>query len=128
MQQRFARTIIRAPLRLSETLFALEQQETAKHYARIGIARAEEALRVHPENSRPAQLGAAALARIGEREQSRSWLTRAMEIDPDDNHARYNAACTYAQLGEVDRAFELLDVWIEKAASNLLLWFQTTLI
>ena len=31
-----------------------------------------------------------------------------MIIDPDDNGARYNAACTYAQLGEPDRAIDLL--------------------
>ncbi|WP_171239042.1 adenylate/guanylate cyclase domain-containing protein [Ruegeria sp. HKCCA5763] len=114
-----------APLRLSEALFSLRQLETATRYAQIGIKRAEEALRQHPENSRPAQLGAAALARIGEPDRAKSWLTRAMEIDPDDNHMRYNAACTYAQLGEIDLAFEMLDLWIDKAATNLLLWFQS---
>ncbi|SHJ19398.1 adenylate cyclase [Shimia gijangensis] len=113
-----------APLRLSEALFSLQRPETAKQYTQIGIKRAQEALKLHPENSRPAQLGAAALARIDEKAKAKAWLSRAMEIDPDDNHMRYNAACTYAQLGEIDLAFEMLNKWIEKAATNLLLWFQ----
>lgn len=113
-----------APLRLSEALFSLARPDTARQYTQIGIKRAEVALKLHPENSRPAQLGAAALARIGEPEQAKAWLRRAMEIDPDDNHMRYNAACAYAQIGEIDLAFEMLDLWIEKAATNLLLWFQ----
>lgn len=113
-----------APLRLSEALFSLQRPETAKQYTQIGIKRAQEALKLHPENSRPAQLGAAALARIDEKAKAKAWLSRAMEIDPDDNHMRYNAACTFAQLGEIDLAFEMLDKWIEKAATNLLLWFQ----
>ena len=37
-----------------------------------------------------------------------SWL-----IDPDDNNARYNAACTYAQLGEIDQAIDLLEEWVQ---------------
>ena len=33
--------------------------------AELGLKRAEEALRLHPESSRPAQLGAAVLAATG---------------------------------------------------------------
>ena len=28
-------------------------------------------------------------------------MERALAIDPDDNNGRYNAACCYAQLGEL---------------------------
>ena len=114
-----------APIRLSEALFSLQRPETARQYTQIGIKRAQEALRLHPENSRPAQLGAAAFARIGEKEKAKAWLSLAIEIDPDDNHMRYNAACTYAQLGEIDLSLDMLTLWIEKAGGNLLMWFQT---
>ena len=69
-------------------------------YARLGVKRAEEALRLHPESSKPAQQGACALAFLGERDRAKEWLARALAIDPDDNLVRYNAACTYSLLGE----------------------------
>ena len=90
-----------------------------RRYSRLGLKRAEEALRLHPESSRPAQLGACALAALGEKERAMEWLERALSIDPDDNNARYNAACTYAQLGEIDRAIDVLEVWVEDVGSEL---------
>jgi adenylate cyclase len=113
-----------APLGLAEAYIPLGRLGKVYEYAQIGLKRAEEALRLYPESSRPAQLGATMLAYLGETEKAREWLKLAMEIDADDNHMRYNAACTYARLGEVDRAFDLLEVWVENAASNLRLWFK----
>lgn len=112
-----------APFGLAESYYSLGQNGKGVKYAEIGIKRAKKALKLHPENSRPAQLGAGALAYMGKSDQARKWLAIAMEIDPEDNHMRYNAACTYAQLGEIERSFDLLEVWIESAASNLRLWF-----
>jgi adenylate cyclase len=113
-----------APLKLAETYVALGRLGKVYEYAQIGLKRAEEALRQHPENSGPAQLGASMLAYLGENERSREWLKLAMEIDPDDNHMRYNAACTYTQLGEIVRAFDLLEIWVENAGNNLRIWFR----
>ena len=76
----------------------------------LRLKRAEEALRLHPEESKPAQIGAIALASLGERDRAKEWLARALAIDPDDNIARYNAACTYSLLGEIDRAIDLLEI------------------
>ena len=49
-------------------------------------------MRLHPENSRPAQLGAPTLARLGETERAKEWLERALFLDPEDSIAAYNAA------------------------------------
>ena len=38
----------------------------------------EEALRLHPEGSRPAQLGACVLARLGDRQEAIDWIERAL--------------------------------------------------
>ena len=54
-----------APLLLHQTLRALGRDEEGKEYARMGLKRAEEALRRFPESSRPAQLGACSLASLG---------------------------------------------------------------
>ncbi|MDP9422034.1 MAG: adenylate/guanylate cyclase domain-containing protein [Pseudomonadota bacterium] len=102
-----------APLLLEQVLRGLGRTEEGIPYARMGLKRAEEALRKYPESSRPAQLGATALASLGEREEAKRWMERALAIDPDDTHIRYNAACMWAQLGEFDRAFDLLEQWAE---------------
>jgi adenylate cyclase len=60
---------------------------------------------------------------LGERRHAEEWIERAFEIDPDDNHVRYNAACVYARLGEFENAFDLLEVWVHRAARDAKLWF-----
>ena len=47
-----------------------------------------------------------------------------MIIDPNDNGARYNAACTYAQLGELDQAIDLLNDWVKDAGLEQKNWFM----
>jgi len=62
-----------APMFLSSVLQSLGRPEESARYARIGVKRAEEALRLHPEDSKPAQNGAVALAFLGERERATEW-------------------------------------------------------
>jgi adenylate cyclase len=100
-----------APFLLDQALRALGRREEGLPYAQMGLKRAEEALRKFPESSRPAQLGATTLAAMGELDQARIWMDRALAIDPDDPHIRYNAACMWAQIGDLDRAFDYLDQW-----------------
>ena len=69
-------------------------------------------------------LGAAALASLGERERAKEWLARALTMDLDDNLTRYNAACTYSPLGELDRAIDLLENWLPQVSSDMKLWFS----
>ena len=114
-----------SPLLLDSVLVALGRTDEAEHFARLGIRRAEEALRLHPENSRPAQLGAPTLARLGERERAGDWLERAMFIDPEDPIVAYNAACTYAQLGDTEKAFASLDKWAANSGSEMEMWLET---
>ena len=92
--------------------------------ARKGIALAEKELAMHPENPRPAALGAAGLLAIGETERAREWLARALAIDPDDLLTLYNAACSYAHLGEADRALDLLERFIPLANDLNRAWIK----
>ena len=92
-------------------LRSVGREEEGLSYAQMGIKRAEEALRKFPESSRPAQLGAAALAGMGKAEEAQRWMEMALAIDPDDTHIKYNAACMWAQIGEPDKAFDLLEQW-----------------
>jgi len=92
--------------------------------ARKGIALAEKELALHPENPRPAALGAAGLLAVGEMERSREWLARALAIDPDDLLTLYNASCVYAHLGEAERALDLLERFLPLANDLNRAWIK----
>jgi adenylate cyclase len=113
-----------SPILLLGILRSLGRSHEAEGYARIGLMRAEEALKLHPEDSKPAQLGATALATLGERDRAKEWLGRALAIDPDDNSTRYNAACVYALLGDTERAIDLLEVYLRQVGPDLKRWFK----
>jgi adenylate cyclase len=112
-----------APMLLQIVYRALGRFDESEKYGRLGVKRAEEQLKLHPENSRPAQLGAATLASLGEKDLALKWLERAKLIDPDDNNARYNAACTYAQIGEIDQAVDMLEEWAKHCGAEQEMWF-----
>lgn len=112
-----------APMLLQIVYRSVGRLEESEKYGRLGLKRAEEQLKLHPENSRPAQLGAATLASLGEKERALKWLERARLIDPEDNNARYNAACTYAQLGEIAQAIDMLEEWSQHCGAEQELWF-----
>lgn len=113
-----------AALLVHSLLEKLGRTEEAEKYRQLGLRRAEEALRQHPESSRPAQLGACTLASMGEREKAIDWLNHALAIDPDDPNVIYNAACVYSLLGEADQALDHLDRWVLHAGGELYGWIQ----
>jgi adenylate cyclase len=94
---------------------SLGRRQDAKNAARKGVELAERELILHPEDSRPAQLGAGAWFLLGEKARAREWTARSLTIDPDDLVAQYNAACSYSRLGDIDTALGLL----EKCLPNL---------
>ena len=107
---------------LSQIYHSLGRAQEHDESARRGVQLAERELTAHPEDSRPAQLGAGVLVRLGERDRAREWLARSVAIDPDDRNSQYNAACTYAQLGDVDTALDLLERSLPNMGSGPLNW------
>ena len=101
---------------------ALGRRADMTRVARLGLERAEHELNLHPENSSPAQLGALALAHLGERDRAKEWAARTLAIDPDDLNAMYNIACTYLLLGEHDAALDLLEKVIPN--SKMPMWWS----
>ena len=112
------------PLLMQSVLRSLGRLADAERYARLGVKRAEETLRLYPESARPAQGAACALAALGEKSAAIAMLERALAIDPDDNNGRYNAACTYALLGESESAIELLQIWSKNVGPEQQNWFK----
>jgi adenylate cyclase len=92
--------------------------------ARKGIELAEREITLHPENPRPAYLGAGALLAIGDRDRARDWISRAQAIDPDDILTQYNVACVYAKLGEPEPAFDLLERLLPHANHETKSWVR----
>lgn len=92
--------------------------------ARRGIERAERELTLHPDNPRPAYLGAAALVTLGQNDRAREWLARTLAIDPDDILTQYNAACIYARLGDTEAAFDLLERLLPHANHETKAWIK----
>jgi adenylate cyclase len=114
----------KSPLLLQGVYQTLGRPDEEQRYAQLGLKRAEAALKRHPENSDLAALGAAVLAALGERERAKEWLARALAIDTDPSNSWYNIACTYSQLGEADRAIDLLEVWLPQVGPDQKLWFK----
>jgi adenylate cyclase len=92
--------------------------------ARRGIERAERELALHPENPRPAYLGAAALLALGQDERSKEWLSRALAIDPDDLLTQYNVACVYSLMGEAEPSLDLLERLLPHANHETKAWIK----
>jgi len=98
---------------------SLGRHRESESAAQRAIGRAESELAHHPENQRAAYLGAAALVTLGEPDRAREWVSRALAIDPDDVLTQYNAVCVYSLLGDIDRAFELLEGLLPHAGHEL---------
>ena len=114
----------RSPVLLTAVYRSLGRHADRERAARLGLERAERELNLHPENSSPAQLGALALAHLGERDRAKDWAARTLAIDPDDLLAQYNIACVYSQLGDLDPAIDLLEKVLSHSSSEQILWFK----
>src|SRR6476620_7828408 len=101
---------------------SLGRLRDAQNAARKGVERAERELTLHPEDSRPAQIGSGALFALGEKDRAREWTARALAIDPEDLLAQYNAACNYSLLGDVDAALDMLEQCLPKLGHEKVQW------
>jgi adenylate cyclase len=109
---------------LIHTYRSLGRIDESKEAARRGIKLAERELTLHPEDPRPAHLGAGALFELGEMDRAREWISRALAIDPDDPLTQYNVACGYTKLREFDAAFDLLERAILAGGPELANWVK----
>jgi adenylate cyclase len=114
----------RSPLLVMNALHSLGRHDEEAKLAEVGLERAERALRLHPENSDPAQLGAIALIALDQHVRAKEWADRALLIDSNDNNALYNVACVYSLLGEADRAIDLLEPYLQKVGPHMRSWFK----
>ena len=98
-----------SPLIAAPIYRSLGNEDKAMEAERRGVALAERHLEDYPDNARAYFLATSALWSLGRKEDAYAWSERAIAIDPVDRATRYNIACFYAQVGEIDKAFEYLE-------------------
>jgi adenylate cyclase len=111
-----------SPLLVMSMYQAAGDEDGARRTAEIGVERAKNTLQDYPDNQRAYYLGSGGLWVLGQRDRAHEWIERALEISSDDSATQYNAACFYANLGDIDRALDCLEnsvisrTWIENDA------------
>jgi adenylate cyclase len=87
----------------------LSLPEDARRLAAEALPRLERAIASDPEDSRAYALGAFILPHIGMKERALEWADRAASLDTQDALSQYNVACFFIRMGEIERAFGILD-------------------
>jgi TolB-like protein/DNA-binding SARP family transcriptional activator len=81
-----------------------ETMEVAARMVRV----AERRIAADPSDERAAYVGAFALAELARFDEARAWAERAAAFDTGDARTRYNLACLFSILGDIDRSIDQL--------------------
>jgi TolB-like protein/Flp pilus assembly protein TadD len=87
----------------------LGREKERQEIAQRGIEAAREHLKCHPDDVRAMYLMASGLIIVGERDAGRELTEKALFFSPDSPDVLYNAACSFAQLGDTERALDCLE-------------------
>jgi non-specific serine/threonine protein kinase len=85
---------------------------------RRGLEIARKHLEANPDDTRAMYLSAGALIDLGQREESRALLERALQLAPNDPSVLYNAACVYALSGDRERSLQALAACLQGGWGN----------
>jgi TolB-like protein/Flp pilus assembly protein TadD len=88
-----------APNLLAFTYNSLKEFDKVTAAYRIGLVNIERRLETHPDDARAVNLGALALAALGERDLAIEWGRHSADLAPDDPYILYGVACIYGRLG-----------------------------
>src|SRR5262245_562751 len=89
---------------LDDAYRQLGRHEESRQAAQRCVDRVAAETTAHPDNASALAFGAVMAAELGHRSTALDWAERAIAIDPDDLVVNYNVACTYATLGDLERA------------------------
>ncbi len=101
-------------VQLENCLRSLGREDEARQAGEQAMQVIERHIQHEPGDVRAFYLGGGTALLLGDRERALDWTARALAIDPEETAVLYNVACTYSQLGETDKALDLL----EKAIRN----------
>ncbi|MCM8556671.1 TIR domain-containing protein [Sphingomicrobium sediminis] len=100
---------------------AKKDPDNAKRVAQIVVDRCEKIFAKDPVNGPAFGMGVGALSVMGDLDRAQEWLDRALLVDPDNLHMRYNLACTLAcEMEDKDKAIEVLEPFFAKIGYEML--------
>jgi adenylate cyclase len=100
---------------------ALGHAARAREAAEVTLARVEKILAQDRNNGAALGHGSVAYAVLGQGDRSKSLMSRALLIDPDNLNMRYNFVCSLARfLNDKEAALAMLEPAFEKMGSGLL--------
>ncbi len=99
---------------LAQSYNAAGKRAEAESAYRHQIRLIEQQLELTPDDARGCIFAAVAYSVLHDSESSAHYVKRGLAIDPDDPMLLYNAACTYAQLGNTDEALAALEHAVDK--------------
>lgn len=89
---------------------AKQDPANLKRVAGIAVERCEKVFEKDPANGPALGMGVGALANLGDMDRAREWLARALLVDPDNLHMRYNLACTLSdEMGDKEGALDVME-------------------
>lgn len=104
---------------LAQNMYSgMGENELATKAAKETVIRATRALKINPADSRAMVLGAGSHYRTGNTQLALEWAEKAYALDPESASTAYNSACLFANIGEIDRALDLIEVAIGLGNSN----------
>jgi adenylate cyclase len=116
-------TDYQGPIYLAMVYRSMGRTELAQQADADALEIIERHNKVTPDDARALCFGAGVLALRGQRDRAIEWVEAALQSRENEPQFLYNAACTFAQLGEDGRALDLLEravdlgygdrVWIE---------------
>jgi tetratricopeptide (TPR) repeat protein len=77
------------------------------------LSRIDRYLDINPRDPRALYLGALRHRELGNDEQGKAWIERALALAPDDPFTLYNSACFYSLVGDSDGAIDLLERMVQ---------------
>ena len=99
-------------LLLSQSLGMLKSPDEREALSE-GLRRVRKHLEINPDDRRALSLGAGNLYDAGEKEEALRWISRALELYPDDAGVLYNGVCLFAK-SDKEKALNLLEKAVEK--------------
>ncbi|HJW42166.1 MAG TPA: adenylate/guanylate cyclase domain-containing protein [Rhizomicrobium sp.] len=110
-----------SPAMLITCYAELQDTDNMRRAAQIALDRVEKVLAQDRNNGAALGYGSVALATLGLGDRSKTWMSRALLIDPDNLNMRYNFGCALSKfLHDKDASIAMLEYAFARMGSGLL--------